>query len=100
MSAPTISTNAVTIRTTSLPIGYRIACAQVRGKVLSTLAYPIVLAIVAAFVVFALMIFVVPKVVEQFEGVGQQLPLLTRIVIAVSDFLAGYWWLLLGGFAL
>ena len=41
--------------------------AQVRGKVLSTLAYPIILAIVAAFVVFALMIFVVPKVVEQFQ---------------------------------
>ena len=49
--------------------------AQVRGKVLSTLAYPIILAIVAAFVVFALMIFVVPKVVEQFEDVGQSLPL-------------------------
>ncbi|HEV2866625.1 MAG TPA: type II secretion system F family protein, partial [Allosphingosinicella sp.] len=48
----------------------------VRGKVLSTLAYPVILAFVAAFVVFALMIFVVPKVVEQFEDVGQQLPLL------------------------
>ena len=59
-----------------------------RGKVLSTLAYPIILAIVAAFVVFALMIFVVPKVVEQFEDVGQQLPLLTRIVIGLSNFLA------------
>ena len=46
--------------------------AQVRGKVLSTLAYPIILAIVAAFVVFALMIFVVPKVVEQFQDVGQR----------------------------
>ena len=69
--------------------------AQVRGKVLSTLAYPIVLAIVAAFVVFALMIFVVPKVVEQFEDVGQQLPLLTRIVIGLSNFLAGWWWALL-----
>ena len=43
--------------------------AQVRGKVLSTLAYPIILAIFAAFVVFALMIFVVPKVVEQFQDV-------------------------------
>lgn len=69
--------------------------AQVRGKVLSALAYPIVLAFVAVFVVFALMIFVVPKVVEQFEHVGQQLPLLTRIVIALSEFLAGWWWALL-----
>lgn len=69
--------------------------AQVRSKVLSALAYPIVLAIVATFVVFALMIFVVPKVVEQFEDVGQALPLLTRIVIGLSEFLAGWWWALL-----
>ena len=68
--------------------------AQVRGKVLSTLAYPMVLALVAAFVVFALMIFVVPKVVEQFEDVGQQLPLLTRIVIGLSNFLSHWWWAL------
>lgn len=69
--------------------------AEVRGKVMSALAYPIILAIVATFVVFALMVFVVPKVVEQFEDVGQTLPLLTRIVIALSDFLASWWWLLL-----
>ena len=69
--------------------------AQVRGKVLSTLAYPLVLAVVAAFVVFALMIFVVPKVVEQFQDVGQQLPLLTRIVIGLSNFLSSWWWALL-----
>ena len=74
--------------------------AQVRGKVLSTLAYPIILAIVAAFVVFALMIFVVPKVVEQFQDIGQSLPLLTRIVIGLSNFLAAWWWALLLGFAL
>ncbi len=74
--------------------------AQIRGKVLSTLAYPIVLAAVATFVVFALMIFVVPKVVEQFRDVGQQLPLLTRIVIAISNFLANWWWALLIGLAL
>lgn len=74
--------------------------AVVRGKVIAAVAYPASLAVVATLVVIALMIFVVPKVVEQFEDMGQQLPLLTRIVIAVSDFLAGYWWLLLGLFAL
>lgn len=68
--------------------------AQVRSKVLSALAYPVILAFVATFVVFALMIFVVPKVVEQFQDVGQELPLLTRIVIALSEFLANWWWAL------
>ena len=69
--------------------------AQVRSKLFAALAYPIVLAIVAMFVVGALMIYVVPKVVEQFDTVGQQLPMITRIVIALSSVLAGWWWLIL-----
>ena len=77
--------------------------AVIRSKVLTAIAYPSVLAIFAVCVVAALMIFVVPKVVEQFDTVGQALPLLTRMVMGVSAFLAGYWWLLLiltglGGF--
>jgi general secretion pathway protein F len=59
-----------------------------------------VLSIVAAFVVFALMIFVVPKVVEQFQDVGQELPLLTRAVIGLSSFLASWWWALLAALVL
>lgn len=69
--------------------------AQVRNKVTTALAYPAVLAAVAIFVVIALMIFVVPKVVEQFDDVGQQLPLLTRMVIGLSEFLVGWWWAVL-----
>jgi general secretion pathway protein F len=69
--------------------------AEMRGKLVSALAYPIVLTCVAVLVVAALMIAVVPKVVEQFDDVGQQLPLLTRIIIGISTFLASYWWVLL-----
>lgn len=71
--------------------------AEIRGKMITTLAYPAVLAMVAMAVVAALMIFVVPQVVEQFDTVGQQLPLLTRVVIALSAFLAGYWWAMILG---
>lgn len=69
--------------------------AATRAKILTALAYPIILSLVAVGVVIALMMFVVPKVVEQFEDVGQQLPLLTRIVIGISDGLANYWWLIM-----
>lgn len=69
--------------------------AEVRGKLLAALAYPIVLACVAMGVVAALMIFVVPRVVEQFNDVGQQLPWLTRAVIALSGLAANMWWLAL-----
>ncbi|GLV25660.1 type II secretion system inner membrane protein GspF [Sphingobium sp. Cam5-1] len=68
--------------------------AVIRSKVLTAIAYPSVLAVFAVCVVAALMIFVVPKVVEQFDTVGQDLPLLTRMVMGISAFLAGYWWLL------
>ncbi|MET0249622.1 MAG: type II secretion system inner membrane protein GspF [Sphingobium sp.] len=78
--------------------------AVIRSKVTTAIAYPSVLAGFAVFVVAALMIFVVPTVVEQFDTVGQELPLLTRVVMGLSAFLAAYWWLLLillalGGFA-
>lgn len=68
--------------------------AEVRGKLIAPLAYPVVLAVVAIGVVAALMIFVVPRVVEQFNDVGQQLPFLTRAVIAISSFAASWWWLI------
>ena len=69
--------------------------AEIRGKLLTAMAYPAVLAAVAMGVVVALMMFVVPQVVEQFDTVGQQLPLLTRLVIALSDLLVHWWWLIL-----
>jgi general secretion pathway protein F len=68
--------------------------AQVRGKVIGALAYPAVLAVLATAIVIALLAFVVPRVVEQFDDVGQRLPLLTRIVIALSEFLSQWWWAL------
>ncbi|MFA6115730.1 MAG: type II secretion system inner membrane protein GspF [Sphingomonas sp.] len=73
--------------------------AEINGKIITTLAYPAVLAVVAMGVVTALMMFVVPQVVEQFDTVGQELPLLTRIVIGISALLVGYWWAILIGFA-
>jgi general secretion pathway protein F len=65
--------------------------AEMRGKLLSALAYPIVLAIVAILVVMGLMIMVVPKVVAQFDNVNQQLPTITKIVMSISAFLANYY---------
>ena len=77
--------------------------AAMRAKLMAALAYPSAIAAFAVIVVTALMIFVVPLVVEQFDTLGQQLPLLTRMVMGLSAFMAGYWWLIaiilgLGGF--
>lgn len=69
--------------------------AEMRSKLMTALAYPSVLTLFAMLVVVALMIFVVPLVVEQFDDLGQQLPLLTRIVMGVSAFMVQSWWIIL-----
>ncbi len=74
--------------------------AEVRGKLISALAYPIILALVALGVVAGLMISVVPRVVEQFDNAQTQLPLITRIVIGISAFLADWWWAILAAMLL
>ena len=66
---------------------------QVRGKVVTAMVYPAVLAVVALGVVAALMVFVVPKVVDQFDSMNQTLPLLTRLVIGLSDLMRNWGWL-------
>lgn len=68
--------------------------AELRGRVQSALAYPAALALVATLAVGALMAFVVPTIARQFADIGQTLPLLTRIIMALSSGLASYWWLM------
>lgn len=70
---------------------------KIRAKVVTTLVYPCVLALTAVAVVIGLMTFVVPKVVEQFDSLGGTLPMLTRMMIWISDAMRvyGIWALLL-----
>lgn len=72
---------------------------QLRQKIQLALFYPALLTLMAIGVTVALLTFVVPQVVQVFDNVGQQLPPLTRGLIAVSDFLRANIWLLLGGIA-
>jgi general secretion pathway protein F len=69
--------------------------AEMRGKLIGALAYPAILSLVAILVVMGLMVSVVPRVVEQFDNVDQQLPLITQVVIGISAFLASYYWVLI-----
>jgi len=62
----------------------------IRSKVQVALIYPVVLTLVAIGVIALLMTYVVPKVVEQFSYAEQTLPLLTRILIVLSDGLQQY----------
>lgn len=67
------------------------------------LLYPVLVTIVAFAIVTGLLVYVVPQVVDVFQQSRQRLPLLTRALIALSDFLRAAWPYLLvlvgGGFA-
>jgi general secretion pathway protein F len=63
---------------------------QIRQKVLAALLYPIVLTVMCFAIVSGLLVFVVPKVVAVFESAKGKLPLITRALIATSDFLRDY----------
>ncbi len=75
-----------------------------RSKLQLALIYPVLIALVAVGVVIGLLTYVVPKVVGVFANSGQELPALTRGLIAVSDTLQALWpfilaALVLGGLA-
>ena len=59
------------------------------------LLYPVVLLVLAFFIVGALMIYVVPDMITVIEDTGQTLPWFTVLLIAITDILRDYWWLLL-----
>ena len=64
-------------------------------KVKGAMVYPGVIMSVAGIAVAVLLIFVIPTFQKMFASVGMELPLPTRIVIAMSDFLISYWWALI-----
>lgn len=71
------------------------AQAKLRGKVTSALAYPILMIIIGISLISVLMVAVVPNVVQIFQSMNQALPWYTSLLIATSDFLSNYWWILL-----
>jgi general secretion pathway protein F len=68
-----------------------------RRDVDMAMLYPVLLTLFAFGIVGALMIYVVPDMVGVLENMGQDLPLSTRILIALSEFAQAYWWLLIIG---
>src|SRR3569833_3340096 len=52
--------------------------------------YQLLVLVVSLLVVALLMVYVVQQIVQVFEGIGQKLPVLTRALIAVSDFTRNY----------
>ncbi|MFW6412637.1 MAG: type II secretion system inner membrane protein GspF [Oceanicaulis sp.] len=68
-----------------------------KRKIGSALIYPAVLGVVALGVVGVLLVFIVPRIADQFGSMGLQLPLITRVMMATSGFLSAAWPILIAG---
>ena len=67
---------------------------QLQGKVQAALAYPLLMTVFGAAVVVFLLAYVVPGISEIFEQSAMPLPLATRMLLATSDAMRRWWWLL------
>lgn len=70
---------------------------ELAAKVKKVVTYQAFVATVILSVVAALMIFLVPQMTAFIKGMGHQLPIHTRALIATSEAFKTYWWLILGG---
>jgi type IV pilus assembly protein PilC len=68
---------------------------KMKTKIKSALGYPIFVLIIAVIVVIVIMVKVVPTFTAIFDSYGAELPAITRALIAISNFFAHYWMVLL-----
>ena len=69
---------------------------ELKMKIKGAMTYPAIMAIVALGVVTFLLVGVLPTFVDMFVSMKVELPLPTKIVIAASDFIKNYWYVVIG----
>lgn len=78
-------------------VAYVKVVTTVRRKTISALVYPAILLMLSLVVVSIIVLRVVPQFTAFYEQFGEQLPLSTRMIVAISEVARGYFWLLLAG---
>ena len=73
---------------------------KLKGEVKSAMIYPVAVIVIATLVVGAILWKVIPTFASLFSGLGAQLPLPTRVVMAASDIVVAWGWLMLIGVGL
>lgn len=70
---------------------------KLRSTIRSALMYPIIVVIMMILVMSIMMIFVIPQLSVLYENLEIELPLATKIVVGISDFMILFWPFMLGG---
>ena len=73
--------------------------AETRSQIKGAMVYPIIIAVMAILVTIFLLCFILPRFTAIFAGKENLLPAPTKILMATSAFLRGYWYLILPAFA-
>jgi general secretion pathway protein F len=68
---------------------------QLKGTVVNALIYPAILVGMVILSLVTLMIYVVPNFQPIFTELGDNLPLITKVVLMIAEALQGFWWLIL-----
>lgn len=70
---------------------------EIRSKLMGAMMYPAVILVIFILIFVVIMIFVIPGLVTVLRGTGQELPIATRMIIAISDFFVKYWYIVILG---
>jgi type IV pilus assembly protein PilC len=75
---------------------FREKAAEIRGRVVGAMIYPLIIGLVATTVVSFVIVWVIPKFREIFDSFGIELPAPTQILLDISAFVTTYWYLVFG----
>ena len=63
---------------------------ETQQRIANAMFYPVILTILSVAIVIGLLVFIVPKIIDVFDNVGQELPAMTQVLISISDFFREY----------
>ena len=69
--------------------------AKTQALVKKAMIYPIVVALVAVAVIVVMLVFVIPRYMDMFEELGTELPAITLAVVAMSNFIKNFWYIII-----
>ena len=71
---------------------------KLKNKLITAMLYPIIMIVVAIIMCVVIFTFILPSLMELFEGTEVTLPTMTVVSIGVAQFIIGNWYLFIGGF--
>ena len=69
--------------------------AAMMSKIKGALTYPVIVLVVILAVVAFMMFTVVPQVEQLYDDMGETLPFITQVMVSATNFVLGYWWLMI-----